>query len=275
MAKTLEEIKNAGIFGTGLQKGLEIPSKIDAELISAAKNFQNTLETSIATQKAGQAIVDTYALSLTTLNDVIISSTNNINNLIANMKRKAKKTATPDEIDADKDGFPATIDIDDSDFNVHDFYLPPGTNRMISTGFGEMLNFKPDNRDALLGAPADDINNMIMFANLGEKFSNAISENKTLGETITSAIPKEKSFERNTETLTQYVEQKIVNENNTNVKLGVEPISVSVKLDGTNISKEDISKLIDTNEINNAVVERLRDIFDETKLINSIPRLKI
>jgi len=274
MAKTLEEIKNAGIFGVGQQKGLQIPEKIDDKLIGVAKTFGQTLETNVNTYGVGNTIVQTYTNTLTTLNTVITNSTSNMTTLIADMERRMKKTAS-ETADGDGDGFVGTADSDDADPSVHDFFLPPGTNRMVSTGFGDMINFKPDNRDALLGAPEEDINNMIKFANLGEKFSNVILENKNLGETMINAIPKEKSFEKNTETLTQYVEQKIVNENNTNVKLGVEPISVSVKLDGTNISKEDISKLIDTNEINNAVVERLRDIFDETKLINSIPRLKI
>ena len=88
-------------------------------------------------------------------------------------------------------------------------------------------------------------------------------------------IPKEKNFDKNVQTLSQYVEQKIVTENTSNVKLGIDPISVNVKLEGTGLNRDELTKLVDTNEISNAVIERLRGIFDETKLINSIPQLKL
>jgi hypothetical protein len=133
---------------------------------------------------------------------------------------------------------------------------------MITADFGGMIKkIVPNNDDTLLGMPKESMGSLFKYANLG-------------GE-VSTMIPKEKNFDKNVQTLSQYVEQKIVTENTSNVKLGIDPISVNVKLEGTGLNRDELSKLVDTNEISNAVIERLRGIFDETKLINSIPQLKV
>jgi hypothetical protein len=259
MAKTLEEIKNAGIFGTGLKKGMEIPDVISKDMITTSQDFGDTLKKGVETYKVGTAIVDAYTTSLNTLNDFITLQTNNINTIMVNMKRKIKEESEEKAPTRINDG---TVDKDNDPSTPNDFFLPSDSRTMITADFGGMVKkIIPNNDDTLLGMPKESMESLFKYANLG-------------GE-VSTMVPKEKNFEKNVQTLSQYVEQKIVTENTSNVKLGVEPISVNVKLEGTGLNKDEISKLVDTNEINNAVIERLRGIFDETKLINSIPQLKL
>ncbi len=263
MAKTLEEIKNAGIFGTGLKKGMEIPSTIDDKLIDKAQSFSNTLQTSFDTYNVGEAVVSTYTNTLNKLSSTITYIESQIANMIVTMTTKMGNTAESG-LDTDNDGIPdyTDPDADGNPSTPNDFFLPSDSRTMITADFGGMIKkIVPNNDDTLLGMPKESMESLFKYANLG-------------GE-VSTMVPKEKNFEKNVQTLSQYVEQKIVTENTSNVKLGVEPISVNVKLEGTGLNKDEISKLVDTNEINNAVIERLRGIFDETKLINSIPQLKL
>jgi hypothetical protein len=145
---------------------------------------------------------------------------------------------------------------------TNDFFLPSDSKTMITSDFGGMTKkIIPNNDDTLLGMPKESMESLFKYDNFG-------------GE-VSTMVPKEKNFDKNVQTLTQYVEQKIVTENTSNVKLGVDPINVNVKLEGTGLSKDEISKLINQNDINDAVVEKLRDLMDPTKLMNSIPKLKI
>jgi hypothetical protein len=263
MAKTLEEIKNAGIFGTKLETGMQIPSTIDDKLIGKAQSFSNTLQTNFEAYKIGEAVVATYTNTFTKLSNTITYVESQIANMMLDMKTRMGNTAIS-ELDTDNDGIPDYTDPDDDNdpLTPNDFFLPSDSNTMITADFGGMIKkIVPNNDDTLLGMPKESMESLFKYANLG-------------GE-VSTMVPKEKNFEKNVQTLSQYVEQKIVTENTSNVKLGVEPISVNVKLEGTGLNKDDINKLVNQNDINNAVIERLRGIFDETKLINSIPQLKV
>ena len=259
MVLRLEEIKNAGIFGTGVETGLKIPASIETKLIGVANTFANTLETKIKGSTLPATIIESYDKSLTALNKVITDQTNKINNLVKRAEIRIKDLSEKgkdikynnDGITEDKDNDPNTPD---------DFILPSGSNTMITADFGGMLKkIVPNNDDTLLGMPKESMDSLFKYANFG-------------GE-MNTMVPKEKSFDKNIQTLSQYVEQKIVTENTSNVKLGVEPISVNVKIEGTGLNKDDINKLVNQDDINTAVIEKLRSIFDETKLINAIPQL--
>jgi hypothetical protein len=266
MAKTLEEIKNAGIFGVGKEKGMEIPTILNDKMINAAQIFSDTLVSKMSTSSPniGDSIISAYNATVTTLSNVIVNTTNNIGDMIDDLITASNKIAKATVTDSDGDGIPNDTDPDDDNnpSTPDDFFLPSDSRTMITADFGGMVKkIIPNNDDTLLGMPKESMESLFKYANLG-------------GE-VSTMVPKEKNFEKNVQTLSQYVEQKIVTENTSNVKLGVEPISVNVKLEGTGLNKDEISKLVDTNEINNAVIERLRGIFDETKLINSIPQLKL
>ena len=259
MVLRLEEIKNAGIFGTGVETGLKIPASIETKLIGAANTFANTLETKIKGSTLPATIIESYDKSLTALNKVITDQTNKINNLVKRAEIRIKDLSEKGKdikynnngITEDKDNDPNTPD---------DFILPSGSNTMITADFGGMLKkIVPNNDDTLLGMPKESMDSLFKYANFGGEMS--------------TMVPKEKSFDKNIQTLSQYVEQKIVTENTSNVKLGVEPISVNVKIEGTGLNKDDINKLVNQDDINTAVIEKLRSIFDETKLINAIPQL--
>lgn len=259
MVLRLEEIKNAGIFGTGVETGLKIPASIETKLIGVANTFANTLETKIKGSTLPATIIESYDKSLTALNKVITDQTNKINNLVKRAEIRIKDLSEKGKdikynnngITEDKDNDPNTPD---------DFILPSGSNTMITADFGGMLKkIVPNNDDTLLGMPKESMDSLFKYANFG-------------GE-MNTMVPKEKSFDKNIQTLSQYVEQKIVTENTSNVKLGVEPISVNVKIEGTGLNKDDINKLVNQDDINTAVIEKLRSIFDETKLINAIPQL--
>jgi hypothetical protein len=259
MVLRLEEIKNAGIFGTGVETGLKIPASIETKLIGVANTFANTLETKIKGSTLPATIIESYDKSLTALNKVITDQTNKINNLVKRAEIRIKDLSEKGKdikynnngITEDKDNDPNTPD---------DFILPSGSNTMITADFGGMIKkIVPNNNDTLLGMPKESMDSLFKYANFG-------------GE-MNTMVPKEKSFDKNIQTLSQYVEQKIVTENTSNVKLGVEPISVNVKIEGTGLNKDDINKLVNQDDINTAVIEKLRSIFDETKLINAIPQL--
>ena len=264
MAKTLSEIKNAGIFATGKEKGMEIPKTIEENLVTTAEDFAKKLQDKMTDVKIGDAVVNAYTTTVETLTKVIEKTTQEIGNMVDDLRKVLEKSAkteieatskklNTDGITEDKDNNPAT---------PNDFILPSGSNTMITADFGGMLKkIVPNNNYALLGMPKESMDSLFKYANLG-------------GEASTM-IPKEKNFDKNVQTLSQYVEQKIVTENTSNVKLGIDPISVNVKLEGTGLNRDELTKLVDTNEISNAVIERLRGIFDETKLINSIPQLKL
>lgn len=264
MAKTLEEIKNAGIFGVGKEKGMEIPTILNDKMVSAAQNFSDTLVSKMSTSSPniGDSIISAYNATVTTLSNVIVNTTNNIGDMIDDLITASNKIAKASVTDNDGDGVKNDVDSQPDDPNVQDFFLPSDSNTMITADFGGMIKkIVPNNDDTLLGMPKESMESLFKYANLG-------------GE-VSTMVPKEKNFEKNVQTLSQYVEQKIVTENTSNVKLGVEPISVNVKLEGTGLNKDDINKLVNQNDINDAVIERLRGIFDETKLINSIPQLKV
>jgi hypothetical protein len=264
MAKTLEEIKNAGIFGVGKEKGMEIPTILNDKMVSAAQNFSDTLvsKMSTASPNIGDSIISAYNATVTTLSNVIVNTTNNIGDMIDDLITASNKIAKASVSDSDGDGVKNDVDSKPDDPNVQDFFLPSDSNTMITADFGGMIKkIVPNNDDTLLGMPKESMESLFKYSNLG-------------GE-VSTMVPKEKNFEKNVQTLSQYVEQKIVTENTSNVKLGVEPISVNVKLEGTGLNKDDINKLVNQNDINDAVIERLRGIFDETKLINSIPQLKV
>lgn len=259
MVLRLEEIKNAGIFGTGVETGLKIPASIETKLIGVANTFANTLETKIKGSTLPATIIESYDKSLTALNKVITDQTNKINNLVKTAENRIK-TLSQDGKDIKYNNNGITEDKDNDPNTPDDFILPSGSNTMITADFGGMLKkIVPNNDDTLLGMPKESMDSLFKYANFGGEMS--------------TMVPKEKSFDKNIQTLSQYVEQKIVTENTSNVKLGVEPISVNVKIEGTGLNKDDINKLVNQDDINTAVIEKLRSIFDETKLINAIPQL--
>lgn len=263
MAKTLLEIKNAGVFATGKEKGMEIPKKIEENLVTTAEDFAKKLQDKMTDVKIGDAVVNAYTTTVETLTKVIEKTTQEIGNMVDDLRKVLEKSAkTEKEATSTKLNTDGTVDKDNNPATPNDFILPSGSNTMITADFGGMLKkIVPNNNDTLLGMPKESMDSLFKYANLG-------------GE-VSTMIPKEKNFDKNVQTLSQYVEQKIVTENTSNVKLGIDPISVNVKLEGTGLNRDELTKLVDTNEISNAVIERLRGIFDETKLINSIPQLKL
>ena len=277
MSNTLDEIKQQNIFQFSqgnISALLESTKKLtmyegfkkddkttpqDESAITLTKEFEslftkikdNSNDIITPSLEAYKNIVDVNTTFITTITAGYTAMVSATVTLLKALPAVAGKKKNNDGITEDRDNNPETPE---------DFILPSGSNTMITADFGGMLKkIVPNNDDTLLGMPKESMDSLFKYANFG-------------GE-MNTMVPKEKSFDKNIQTLSQYVEQKIVTENTSNVKLGVEPISVNVKIEGTGLNKDDINKLVNQDDINTAVIEKLRSIFDETKLINAIPQL--
>jgi enamine deaminase RidA (YjgF/YER057c/UK114 family) len=93
MAKTLEEIKNAGIFGMGVEQGIKIPETIESQLISVAQNFSTTLATSIGNSTLPNTFLNAYQVSLQTLNTAITEFMSNVETAIFDAENKIREKA--------------------------------------------------------------------------------------------------------------------------------------------------------------------------------------
>jgi hypothetical protein len=140
---------------------------------------------------------------------------------------------------------------------AYDIYIPAGTNKTISTGFGDLINLNKG--DASLNIPQEDMETLFNYANLGDKMS--------------KMVPNSKMTESKVGTLTNYIEQKIVTETTSKQEVNVGgSADINIKID-SNIPQNMLDKIIDNPELKRTIMsqinERLSKSFKE-KLINPL-----
>jgi hypothetical protein len=252
MAKTLEEIRNAGIFGTGIDKGLEIPTKINDSLISAAQNFNTTLVNGIITADLGQKVVDLYGATLTKVEKIIEDFTSNlqtkINKIITDMETKiSTSTSTVTPTPPEEEG---------------DIFAPPGNRTVVTGSFG---SFMGDKRDATLLMPENDMESLFSAYSLVNKMSTEMIKPLPMKE-LSKSEPIEKYVENKITT-----ENKITNEVNIG---GKSELEISLKTPDNN-SEKILSLLINNPELKETVMatinERLSKEYSE-QLVNVLSR---
>ena len=245
MAKSLEEIKNAGIFGVGLDKGKKITGAIGTMAEDPAIKILTDKVQETITQTGGLAdkaiekytdTIDVFNTTMTNLNNAIITNIQTIKNALTQLPLGPPSTGTTPTT-----GF--------------DVFIPPTEGKTISTGLGQMIKLSP--LDASLNIPMEDMSNLFDYANLGNKMS--------------KIKPSEINIGKEVETLSQYVEQKVTVEkvNQLNVAGSTD---VNLKIE-SNIPNDLLIKIIDTPELKNTIMatvnERLSKGYSE-KLINAI-----
>jgi len=244
MVLKLEEIKNAGIFGTGLEKGLKIPDSIEEKLITVADTFADKLKKGIGDSTLPETIIDGYAGSLTKLKEVITKQLTQLSNLITQAENRVKAmslNARTGTIDNDADGKYADGDPKDLDDNdpAKDFILPSDSSTMITADLGGIIKkIIPDKSDYLMGAPKEIFDELFSLANLGNQSAKVLPNlNKTLG----------------IESLSKFVEQKITTESTMKNEINLGGSTEVVLKIESNIPNDLLSKIADSEEIKNNV----------------------
>jgi hypothetical protein len=262
MAKTLEEIKNAGIFGTGLQTGMQIPETINTKLVENTKNLSETLQTTINNAELGKTLVDSYTTTLTKLNEVISKSTDLILNEIAKVEVKLSKKATGEKEEESEDSTPPTPTPTPTPAATGgDIFMPASKNTVITGSFGSFL---PDPKDGILALPENDIDKLFSSYNLFSKIPTERLSPLPMKD-LSKAEPIEKYIENKITT-----ENKITNEVNIGGKTELE---ITLKTPDNN-SEKILSLLLSNPELKETVMatinERLSKEYSD-KLINVLP----
>jgi hypothetical protein len=265
MAKTLEEIKNAGIFGTGLKTGMQIPETINTNLVEKTKNLSETLQTTINSAELGKTLVDSYTTTLTKLNEVISKSTDLILNEIAKVEVKLSKRAKG-ENEEDESSTPSpsptpTPLATPTPTPAEDIFMPASKNTVITGSFGSFL---PDPKDGILALPENDIDKLFSSYNLFNKMPTERLSPLPMKD-LSKAEPIEKYIENKITT-----ENKITNEVNIGGKTELE---ITLKTPDNN-SEKILSLLLSNPELKETVMatinERLSKEYSD-KLINVLP----
>lgn len=249
MAKTLEEIRNAGIFGMGIERGITIPETINTQLLSVAQTFATTLSSEIDKSPLPETLLKAYEISLKTLNDVITNFTDNIETIISDAedtireRSKERKEPTPT---------PTSGDI----------FAPPGNRTVVTGSFG---SFMGDKRDATLLMPENDMESLFSAYNLVNKMSTEMVKPLPMKE-LSKSEPIEK-----------YIENKITTENKITNEVsigGKSELEISLKTPDNN-SEKILSLLINNPELKETVMttinERLSKEYSE-QLVNVLAR---
>lgn len=242
MAKSLEEIKNAGIFGVGKGRGAQITGAIDQMAQDPAlKKLSDDLQVKIAAQGGiADKAIETYTGAITKAHDAMNVLTNSIidtSNKIITAIKTLETTAKPGQTNPNI-GF--------------DVFIPPTEGKTISTGLGEMIKLSP--LDASLNIPMEDMTNLFDYANLGSKMS--------------QIKPNEISVGKEVETLSQYVEQKVIMENVSSINLGGST-DINLKIE-SNIPNDLLTKIIDTPELKNTIMATVNERLSKSYFEKSI-----
>jgi hypothetical protein len=250
MAKSLEEIKQAGSFGTGLSKGLEIPDTINKQLITATQSFSTTLTEAISVSRLPTVLIEGYKTSLETLNEVITKFSKNIDDMIRNLEAKIEDANKLKEKKEEKS-------LEKKD----DLYIPSNKNTVISGAFGSFL---PNDKDGILALPEKDIESLFSTYNLANKMSEDFIKPLPMKE-VSKSEPIEKYIENKITT-----ENKITNEVNIG---GKSELEITLKTPDNN-SEKILSLLLSNPELKETVMatinERLSKEYSD-KLINVLP----
>ena len=247
MAKTLEEIRNAGIFGTGLNRGLQMTDAIDQKLITAAQGFGTQLTTAISNSTLPPTLIDGYKTSLQTLNAVIEEFNNNINDIISNAEKKIddmskerteKSNRMIPEKTKDKSSPPPPTP---TPTPTPTPYIPSFLNTDQSSNMNKTLN-------------STDLN----------------IQKDVLSSSVEKLIPLPMRELSKSEPIERYVENKIINEVNIGGKTELE---ITLKTPDNN-SEKILSLLLNNPELKETVMatinERLSKEYSD-KLINVLP----
>jgi hypothetical protein len=242
MAITLEEMKNSVIFRTGYQERQKVVKETEDVTMygnlktsyeKVQKEFDDNMTTIQTTLTAG------YESASTLIQKTVDGFTNRFTEMVNNMTKIVNKT------------------INFTSESGDDVYIPAGTNKTISTGFGNLINLNKG--DASLNIPQEDMDNLLNYANFGDKMSKMVPNTK---------IPESKVG-----TLTNYIEQKIVTETTSKQEVNVGgSADINIKID-SNIPQNMLDKIIDNPELKRTIMsqinERLSKSFKE-KLINPL-----
>ena len=263
MAKSLEEIKNAGIFGTGLQTGMQIPETINTKLVENTKNLSETLQTTINNAELGKTLVDSYTTTLNKLNEVISKSTNMILDEIAKVEVKLSKKATgeKEEKESEDSTLPPPTPTPTPATTGGDIFMPASKNTVITGSFGSFL---PDPKDGILALPENDIDKLFSSYNLFSKMPT---------EKLSPLPMKDLS---KAEPIEKYIENKIITENKITNEVnigGKTELEITLKTPDNN-SEKILSLLLSNPELKETVMatinERLSKEYSD-KLINVLP----
>jgi hypothetical protein len=267
MSKTLEEIKNAGIFGTGLGTGMKIPETINSTLLELTKNTSESVASSIKTNSLGETLVTTYTTTLETLTSVIKSSFEGLNTAIYNAKldmievaKETKKTEKTSSTSPPPSPTPTPL-VTPTPTPAEDIFMPASKNTVITGSFGSFL---PDPKDGILALPENDIDKLFSSYNLFNKMPTERLSPLPMKD-LSKAEPIEKYIENKITT-----ENKITNEVNIGGKTELE---ITLKTPDNN-SEKILSLLLSNPELKETVMatinERLSKEYSD-KLINVLP----
>jgi len=244
MAITLEEMKNSVIFRTGYQERQNVIKQTEdvtmyGNLKTSYAEVQKVFDKADNMVKIQETLTAGYESASTLIQKTVDGFTTRFTEMVNNMTKLVNKT------------------INFTSENGDDVYIPAGTNKTISTGFGNLINLNKG--DASLNIPQEDMDNLLNYANFGDKMSKMVPNTK---------IPESKVG-----TLTNYIEQKIVTETTSKQEVNVGgSADINIKID-SNIPQNMLDKIIDNPELKRTIMsqinERLSKSFKE-KLINPL-----
>jgi hypothetical protein len=252
MELSLEKIRTAGALGIDYNKGKKLYENLenmaDSEKVGQLQEkimdgFQKNIQ-DVLVNYYGKALKE-YEKNMTKLIKLTDKAITDLQTALAVFSKGSSET--PPE-DAGRKG---------TEIPGDDVYIPAGTNKTISTGFGNLINLNKG--DASLNIPQEDMDRLLSYANLGDKMS--------------KMVPNSKMTESKVGTLTNYIEQKIVTETTSKQEVNVGgSADINIKID-SNIPQNMLDKIIDNPELKRTIMsqinERLSKSFKE-KLINPL-----
>lgn len=244
MAITLEEMKNSVIFRTGYQERQNVIKQTEdvtmyGNLKKSYAEVQKVFDKADNMVKIQETLNAGYETASKLIQKTVDGFTTRFTEMVNNMTKIVNKT------------------INFTSESGDDVYIPAGTNKTISTGFGDLINLNKG--DASLNIPQEDMETLFNYANLGDKMS--------------KMVPNSKMTESKVGTLTNYIEQKIVTETTSKQEVNVGgSADINIKID-SNIPQNMLDKIIDNPELKRTIMsqinERLSKSFKE-KLINPL-----
>jgi len=266
MEKSLESIKNAGIFGTGVEKGMQVTKALETDAVDAANTFAQTLKSSIASTGFGDTFVEAYKTSIGTISKWVEHETKIIAKTIetarTDLAEKVKKYELPEET---KTPAPTTTPlptpIPTPTPTTGDLFSPSGNKTVVTGSFGSFIG---DKRDATLLMPEKDMESLFSSYSLINKMS----------QDFIKPLPM-KEFSKS-EPIEKYIENKITTENKITNEVnigGKSELEITLKTPDNN-SEKILSLLLNNPELKETVMttinERLSKEYSD-KLINVLP----
>jgi hypothetical protein len=257
MEKSLESIKNAGIFGTGLDTGMKVTTALETKAVDAANTFAETLKTSINNTSFGQTFVDSYTASIGKISEWVKKEVENISFTIENARTSLAEKIEKYELPVEEPKpSPSPTPTPGGDI-----FMPASKNTVITGSFGSFL---PDPKDGILALPENDIDKLFSSYNLFNKMPTERLSPLPMKD-LSKAEPIEKYIENKITT-----ENKITNEVNIGGKTELE---ITLKTPDNN-SEKILSLLLNNPELKETVMatinERLSKEYSD-KLINVLP----